>query len=49
MGRETYKNDFKSNKIDNDLNFCTIDHSNINSAFKDGFVKWQHRLKERLV
>lgn len=49
MGRETYKTDFKNNKIDNDLSFCTIEHSNINSAFKEGFVEWQHRLKERLV
>ena len=49
MGRETYKNDFKSNKIDNDLAFCTIEHSNINSAFKEGFVEWQHRVKERLI
>ncbi|MEQ1554887.1 MAG: hypothetical protein ABL929_11940 [Ferruginibacter sp.] len=49
MGRETYKNDFKNNKVDSDLSFCTIEHSNINSAFKDGFVEWQHRLKERLV
>jgi hypothetical protein len=49
MGRENYKNDFRNNKIDSDLTFCTIEHSNINSAFKEGFVEWQHRLKERLV
>ncbi|TWI85874.1 hypothetical protein IQ13_1043 [Lacibacter cauensis] len=49
MGREAYKNNFKSNKVDNDLSFCTIEHSNINSAFKEGFVEWQHRLKEHLV
>lgn len=49
MGREAYKSDFKNGKIDNDLTFCTIEHSNINSAFKEGFVEWQHRLKERLV
>lgn len=49
MGRETYKNDFRNNKVDNDLCFFTIEHSNINSALKDGFVEWQHRLKERLV
>lgn len=49
IGRETYKNDFKSNKVDKDLTFCTIEHSNINSAFKEGFVEWQHRLKERLI
>jgi hypothetical protein len=49
MGRETYKNDFRNNKVDSDLNFCTIEHSNINSALIDGFVEWQHRLKERLV
>ena len=49
IGREVYKRDFKNNKIDSDLTFCTIEHSNINSTFKEGFVEWQHRLKERLV
>lgn len=49
MGRETYKSDFRNNKVDSDLSFCTIEHSNINSALVDGFVEWQHRLKERLV
>ena len=49
MSRGSYKKDFKSNKVDNDLSFCTIEHSKINSAFKDGFVEWQHRLKERLA
>lgn len=49
MGRENYKKDYKNNKIDSDLNFCTIEHSDINSVLKDGFVEWQHRLKERLV
>lgn len=49
MGRETYKRDFKNNKVDSDLSFCTIEHSDINSTLKDGFVEWQHRLKERLV
>jgi hypothetical protein len=49
MGRETYKYNFRNNKVDNDLNFCTIEHSHVNSAFKEGFVEWQHRLKERLV
>lgn len=49
MGRETYKNEFRNNKVDSDLSFCTIEHSNINSALIDGFVEWQHRLKERLV
>jgi uncharacterized DUF497 family protein len=48
-GRENYKNDYRNNKIDSDLSFCTIEHSNITSEFKDGFVEWQHRLKERLV
>lgn len=49
MGRETYKNDFRNNRVDSDLCFCTIEHSNINSALKDGFVEWQHRLKEKLI
>jgi len=49
IGRDVYKNDFRSNKIDNDLSFCIIEHSNINSDFKESFVEWQHRLKERLV
>lgn len=49
IGRETYKRDFKSNKINSDLSFCTIEHIDINSASKESFVEWQHRLKERLV
>jgi hypothetical protein len=49
MGREAYKNDFRNNKRDSDLSFYTIEHSNINSALKNGFVEWQHRLNERLV
>lgn len=48
-GREAYKHNFRNGKVDNDLIFCTIDHSNINSAFKDGFVEWQHKLQERLL
>lgn len=48
-GRETYKSEYKKNNVDNDLSFCTIEHSNINSEFIEGFVEWQHRLKERLV
>lgn len=48
-GRDSYKNDFKRNQHDNGLLFCTIEHNKINSDFKEGFVEWQHRLKERLV
>lgn len=49
MGREAYKNAFRSHTIDHDLDFCTIEHSNINSGLKESFVEWQYRLKERLV
>jgi hypothetical protein len=48
-GREAYKHDYKTNNIDFDLTFCTIEHSDINSAIKESFVEWHHRLKERLV
>lgn len=48
-GRENYKKDYKSNKADKDLTFFGIEHSSMNSASKDGFVEWQHRLIERLV
>jgi hypothetical protein len=49
VGRESYKASFRNKKIDTDISFCTIEHSDINSAVKEGFVEWQHRLKERLI
>lgn len=49
IGRGAYKTNYKNNKVDSDLSFCTIEHIDINSTFKDGFAEWQHRLNERLV
>lgn len=48
-GRDNYKKDYKTNKVNNEITFDSIEHSSINSASKDGFVEWQHKLNERLV
>jgi hypothetical protein len=49
MGRENYKQQYRSNPAGSDLIFSSIDHRDAGSALKDGFVEWQHRLRERLV
>lgn len=49
MGREAYKQHYRNNSASADILFTVIEHSHIGSALKDGFVEWQHRLKERLV
>ena len=49
MGRETYKRDYRSNKMDNDLTFSTIEHSNISAAANEGFAMWQQKLTESLL
>ena len=49
IGRDEYKREFKNGNIDGDLIFSVINHPDVNSSFKDGFVEWKHRLKERLV
>ncbi|MFM8372071.1 MAG: hypothetical protein ACKOCO_06770, partial [Bacteroidota bacterium] len=48
-GREQYKRAYKNNHHDSDLVFCSIEHDDITSSFVDGFVKWKHRLNERLI
>jgi hypothetical protein len=48
-GREQYKRAYKYNHHDSDLVFCSIEHDDIASSFVDGFVKWKHRLNERLM
>lgn len=49
MGRENYKQQYRLNPAGSDLIFSSIDHRDAGSALKDGFVEWQHRLRERLV
>lgn len=49
MGRENYKYHYRNNPAGSDLIFSSIDHRDAGSALKDGFVEWQHRLRERLV
>lgn len=48
-GRDNYKKQYRNNPAGSDLVFSSIDHRDAGSALKDGFVEWQHRLKERLV
>jgi hypothetical protein len=48
-GREQYKRAYKQNNHDSDLVFCVIDHEDITSNFVDGFVKWRHRLDEKIT
>lgn len=48
-GREQYKRAYKNNHHDSDLVFCSIEHDDITSSFVDGFVKWKHKLNEKLI
>ncbi|HCS20489.1 MAG TPA: hypothetical protein DIW47_08000 [Bacteroidetes bacterium] len=48
-GREQYKRAYRQNHIDDDLVFSVIDHNSITSELVDGFVKWKHRLNERIT
>lgn len=48
-GREQYKRAYKNNHHDSALVFCSIEHDDITSGFVDGFVKWKHKLNERLI
>ena len=48
-GREAYKSDYRNNKIDTDLGFCSIEHSDINTDVNEGFTAWQAKLAEHLT
>jgi hypothetical protein len=48
-GRDQYKRAYRQNHLDNDLLFCVIEHDNITSDFVDGFVKWKHKLNEKIT
>jgi len=48
-GREQYKRAYKQNHHDSDLVFCVIEHDDITSNFVDGFVKWKHKLNEKII
>ncbi|WP_276345607.1 hypothetical protein [Daejeonella sp. JGW-45] len=48
-GREQYKRAYRQNHHDSDLLFCVIEHDDISSNFVDGFVKWKHKLNEKIT
>jgi hypothetical protein len=48
-GREQYKREFRQNHLDSDLVFSAIEHEDITSNFVDGFVKWKHKLNEKII
>ncbi len=47
--REKYKREYKNNNLDNDLIFRVINHMDIGSDFKDGFLIWRNKLNEQLI
>lgn len=47
-GREDYRRSYRSCHVDEDLIFNMIEHDQINSHLKDGFLKWKNRLNEML-
>lgn len=49
FGREQYKRAYRQSHHDSDLIFSVIEHDDIQSALVDGFVKWKHRLNERIT
>ena len=49
LGREKYKRAYRMNHHDSDLVFSTIEHEDSTSEFIDGFVKWKHKLNERIT
>lgn len=48
-GREQYKRAYRQNHLDSELVFSAIEHDDITSNFVDGFVKWKHKLNEKLI
>ncbi len=48
-GRDLYKRAYRQNHLDSDLVFSAIEHDEITSNFVDGFVKWKHRLNEKII
>jgi hypothetical protein len=48
-GREQYKQAWRTSHIDQDLVFHVIHHEDASSRMIDGFVKWRHRVSERLI
>ncbi|KAA5541974.1 hypothetical protein [Adhaeribacter rhizoryzae] len=49
LGRGNYKDAYKSGKIDVDLGFCTINHSQEKSDEANGFYAWKVKLSSLLV
>ena len=48
-GRDEYKRAYRNNHQDDDLVFTVIEHDQVNSNLKDGFLKWKSRLNEMLI
>jgi hypothetical protein len=49
IGRERYKSSYRNSHLDEDLVFCAITHKDASSDFVDGFVRWKHKLNEKIV
>lgn len=49
MGRKEYKNAYRQNLLDTDVNFSVINHRHASSPLKESFVYWKQRFKECLV
>lgn len=48
-GRIQYKRSYRQNHHDNDLVFSIIEHDDISSNLIEGFVKWKHKLNEKIT
>jgi hypothetical protein len=48
-GRDQYKRAYRNNHHDSDLVFSVIEHDDISFDFVDGFVKWKHKLNEKIT
>lgn len=49
QGREQYKASYRQFVSTDKWVFNVIDHTDANSSFVDGFVKWKYQIEERLV
>lgn len=49
VGREQYKRAYRQNQHDSDLVLSIIEHEDITSKSVDGFVKWKHKLNEKIT
>lgn len=47
-GRSAYKRVYKQNKDINNFWFYSIEHNDVSSITEDGFMKWKHKLEEKI-